>query len=814
MQDFRAVFDKSIRAFGPRILRSASSGSLTAAIFIVATGLSLLAVWALIAEPLVANVNSLLGLSAQPFESIWVLAVISILMAAGAILQTSLSAELEALFLIHPTMITLAIVAAAFVIGRRNRKLDGSMWARAGDGFGFGFGFAVTVAAVTQVSLIGVPTMKQPIVGLFLMVLVVGLPYFLGSANLLGVDKFGEAKKLAWQARSLGVFLVTYSTLVAIAILILVITFLIRPNFSLSSPPNTPGFFESFSTETLVLATLAAILFVPTILFNTLLFSAGAEVGVWAEIAGLSGFNVPNALEFIGSGETISILGIAGYWALPALLISLLLPALLAGASARKSLGNRLINTSDFVVLAGSAATVLLILSYLGSNAIALTHTDPTTDWQTFGLLAVGAKFTAVLPVFLLATIGIYLSAVYAHEFLHKSFPRLFQAMGVREQVSDRSRWHRATGLLVTAGLMLAALYPVSIASAERIIASTNNPEVITRDFAKRVSNSDLDELLLSFGSAKNPWLPADSLEEARANLGPDFEFTVQNLNKQKWGVGDLDAVSNISWQTPKGTSVLNMGFDYVLETRFNVRQVEFTALPVAPILTLRFSDEATRLLSPELLKVSVNSTAVTAGSFRALPGEYVLVFDGFKLFGSESKPFRPISSSEVVLSFGERINYPAGEFERLSEALQSRVSSCDLDDSWDLDCLDVSVGAIRSEAQAASRPPAQYFDFVDSDYIVDSVTCSSVTGSLIAADEVRLALDCTISASFTREFFRTQSFRECTLSLFGRCFLFETRTRRGTSLAVVPYSGSAEKKYVLDAQLSADEQKLEIKER
>jgi hypothetical protein len=629
---------------------------------------------------------------------------------------------------------------------------------------------------------------------------VVGLPAWLGASRS-GNRKTSSTWRWAFSGvRTFGIF---YLTLLGVLGLVFLVYNWVTPEFAASVKKAGPS-TELELNGWLVFAVVVGILiFLPTILFNAFAVALGAEYAFRFKILGLDILSLLESVPFIDgvsiatSLGSVSVLGTLGVWAFIVLMFSVALASLISGLVATGKVSMDVVFRRDLI-------TGLLVVFLVGFVLKSITQL--TGVWTNRGvaprdaiegslLLEEGfitVGLTAASFAFVLAVIALFmvLGASTAAPFIQESFPRLTSVLssGSLEKNIDRGLFSMIFGRVIASGAALAIVLPLGVAVIERAWASIDNPTNKFREVQALAETGELEELkaFLTQGSeGDTKWLPDEVLEGARPNSSSRNPIEITNNWNEPWKVGQLDAYGELSWDTPSGSVVLNLGTESeVTENLRFIHHARYTA--TAQRLKLKVS-LGEFLTDAGRTEISVNGSTVAVGTYDAIPGTYAVKSPGFQLVAPSETVF-VTDGSQMTFTAKEEALVPSAASAILDKEIDRKAQLCGEFSSLDTPkCF--SLKDILASREPVGTPPAdEYFSIKTGEFKVIKTTCSgSGTDQLLSASSVERTSTCKTEMTFEVTYFESkiQVDDVFTTQIFNACPGFSTPCNRSRQVKI-----------------------------
>jgi hypothetical protein len=700
--------------------------------------------------------------------------------AVGGILENSkffLDAALR------PTALTLILAIVAYRRGRTRQTIEttdkGSESTGLAYAMGLGSGFATlaTLATflfsgiVSNTGLLRTET-ASPLTWIS-MVLVIGVPAWLGALRETGSKRATSAWR--WFYAAIRTFAVTYAALIIATLIVIWLYFLIAPVFAMSTPdvePISAAKLTEEQTRTILLTILAVLLVLPSILFFSLSFGMGANIGIQTEIQGVNIFDAISTFiptDFLSGISNFNLQSTFG-WPTYACSIALVAHvALVAGAAAAHKTKSNLNFKRHFVVTLVATVLSAGVLTYLTSLSLTWSNHGQSNENLTEGALALQTGFftygvSAASLAFICGLIAVFatLGASTAQAFTSAAFPRVLSwlTFGRSTHAEPRPLGPVLFGTAVTVAIIALAAVPVGIATVERAWASADSPANKFDDVAKLLNDGKLAEVKKTFqneNTADRAWLPDKVLESARPTSSMNKSITVTDFNENSWQIGELDAIGLVSWKVSEDDSIkltltadgkVKENFEQITHADYKVRQ---------PYQT--FSVAAGEFLSPTgKANLKVNGEKVVAGNYNAIPGAYVVTTDAYKLVAASKKTVATISAEDKYVA-KEKPNLKP-EYEKILDTEINRLAKeCSKFSAIEkANCF--TLGQIyNNRTGSQKKAPSEFFGFqTDSFKVIDFACEGEPEDKLLSALHVERERICEIQMTFTLDYFKSKS--------------------------------------------------------
>ena len=569
-----------------------------------------------------------------------------------------------------------------------------------------------------------------------------------------------------WIGRALSNFVLIYTALVVIGLIVFGIRNLIEPHFALASMPVEPS-TAKLSVEQQTLAIYGFLLFAANAFFQALFVAMGVNFGT--EFQGLgSGLDFSAVPGFSSAPQGVWIYDSLGAPAFIGVSLLVVVVALISGAAASARTGIQFKTTKAYWQVLGFGLLLSGGLAYLTSLQVSIDQAsgdgkNTSTLWIFYG--------SYMLSIFALATIVIsaaFLASEKAFAFIASGFPNLVLRLQAAPALERREIGGRVFGVLVKLVIVAVIATPITASTINRVSALTDGPTQLGQRIANDIQTMKLQDLKVQFnptGSKSHQWLSDKILTKAQPKTG--YELAIKTLNKlgNDWQPGNLDA--EVTVQLSKSGKSFNYTFDTTSKIKhpsWLLTHVDYSPKLSPAALTIQVNPQ----LSKDLLKsLTVNGEVAKAGTYFGIPGEYAVKASGMKLIAPTDSTF--YASTDSTIKVGYEVKLPVGASESLDKALLSKAQDCfQITSSGSSKCVnkDNLVSTISS-----GSAPSTYFDFADSNYKSSEIACgASRTDTLQSATTESSSKSCSSTATFTRTFFKSTSKQVPTFELRSEC--------------------------------------------
>jgi hypothetical protein len=366
------------------------------------------------------------------------------------------------------------------------------------------------------------------------------------------------------------------------------------------------------------------------------------------------------------------------------------------------------------------------------------------------GTVGVGVTFGLLVFVTMIMTAAGFGATKHFRDFLSESFPRLISVLSKTQRIdqSDRRLSARLFGLETVVVLVLIVALPATLFSLERIWATVDTPSAVGQSFGSSIQQMSVADTKTQLGGDINyPWISDKVLEAAKPQPDWTLNTVAENLSGDPWQVGQLDAALTLSWTSKNGVVVFPVATESSVNTFFSLMKHPTFTLQKTP---LALSLSAAEFYPTESLgKTTINGEVVPAGAYRAFPGVYHVVAEGYKLIAATDE-WRATAGSDLNISVGSKMALPANTDEAFGKAADTKAAPCvTVDVSGMSSCF--SADAIVSGAVVKQgTKPTTFFDAVNSEFTGTGTKCSPQgTTWLLSADRVARTVSCTTSVEF-----------------------------------------------------------------
>ncbi|NDC47897.1 MAG: hypothetical protein EBZ61_02235 [Micrococcales bacterium] len=555
-----------------------------------------------------------------------------------------------------------------------------------------------------------------------------------------------------WLGKATRTFVVIYSGLIAIALLVLFVRNLIEPDFAISSHPVETA--TSLTPDQSLWIAMGVVLFGLNLLAQFFFLAMGLNVGLESQGAGalLSSLD-PTLLEY----SNLWTYTLLGPWAYIGVLVLVSVVALISGAAATDALAKKVSGVLRFQqAYLGAIFATAAVWLLTGIQATASTTAEESTYTST---LIWGASLISAMAFATAVSFLAWSGGGKSYRFVASAFPRLVQWRRQSGLLEQQSYDGRVFGIFVKSLVALACLIPLGASSINRVTAYTDGPVQVGEEVAKTLTSGSIAEVkkLLSVNSGSGTkWLAEAILKKAQPTEGYSSTIVVTNNLNEPWQPGNLDAKIEITFAKDDSSSIVSkIGTSSTLITSGLLNRVNYEAVPTAvkiSFVTNPFLKENKKFA------FKVNGTTIKAGTFFAIPGNYQVVAEGYKLIAPTNLSIST-TKSRHEMKIGYEIKLPDGSQDVIAKATQSEADKClKVSSSGNGDCItrkEITENAVIDEGKA----PEKYFEFEDSNFVTKEIKCSNsdLKYTLLAADRASVTAKCSAEISQTRTFYDSQ---------------------------------------------------------
>lgn len=664
---------------------------------------------------------------------------------------------------LHPTLLTLGLIISTYFLAKKQSKkltvlsTSTRLISAASVGLGFtAFAWLVSLFAASSTFVVGGAVTLQPssllsLLPLFVVVSVVALAGV--TAATTSTFKSGL---FAWAVRSTFAFFVSFTALIFTVLLIVSIILWIQPDFANSLPEVKAD--NSF-TNYIGLGALGVAIFLPTILLYVFVIGVGGSLGltykldnatsgVWDAVAGvLPAFNFSN----------VDVLSILGFPYEAALLAVVAVVAMTSAVIGHHQTGYVPRKLSHFLAFFAVALGLLVAATFLSDASVTWSNRGQTASTFSQGAVQLdegsaraGITLGLLVLVFMLMTAAGFGATKHFRNFLSESYPRLFAYTSGKPVLSDDKRRFSARlfGLETVVVLVLAIAVPTTFVTVERVWASVDTPVALASSFGSQIQNGDVATVKSMLQGDENyPWVSDKVLKIAKPKTGWSQNSSAKNLNDRNWEVGNLDAVAALTWESKNGKVTYELPTTSKLKTYMGfIKHPTFKLQPEPVYVTF-----ANDIFYPGdlMAKALLNGEKVQSGTYRAFPGQYHVVAEGYKLIAPTDK-WISSTGPELLISVGSDMALPANADEAFTKAADARAASCNsVDASGNGTCF--GVDAVDAHATVTQgTEPTEYFNATNTEYTATGTKCSAGGKSwLLSAESVARKVTCVTTVEF-----------------------------------------------------------------
>jgi len=554
-----------------------------------------------------------------------------------------------------------------------------------------------------------------------------------------------------WIGRALSNFVLIYTALVVIGLIVFGIRNLIEPHFALASMPLEPS-TATLSVEQQTLAIYGILLFAANAFFQALFVAMGVNFGT--EFQGLgSGLDFSAVPGFSSAPQGVWIYDSLGAPAFIGVSLLVVVVALISGAAASARTGIQFKTTKAYWQVLGFGLLLSGGLAYLTSLQVSIDQAsgdgkNTSTLWIFYG--------SYMLSIFALATIVIsaaFLASEKAFAFIASGFPNLVLRLQAAPALERRESGGRAFGVLVKLVIVAVIATPITASTINRVSALTDGPTQLGQRIATDIQTMKLQDLKVQFnptGSRAHQWLSDKILTKAQPKTG--YQVSIKTLNKlgNDWQPGNLDA--KVTVQLSKSGKSFNYTFDTTSKIKhpsWLLTHVDYSPKLSPATLTIQVNPQ----LGKDLLKsLTVNGEAVKPGAYYSVPGEYSVKATGLKLIAPTNRKF--YASTDSTIKVGYEVSLPDGASESLDKSILSKAQDCfKISSSGSSTCI--NANDLNATIVSGSEP-SDYFDSSDSDFRSTGVSCSSKRSDILSSSTAEISKkSCSATVTFTRNYYK-----------------------------------------------------------
>lgn len=684
---------------------------------------------------------------------------------------------------LRPTGLTLLLAFFAYKRGRIRQASEttdkGSENTGMAYSLGLGAGFSTLATLVTLFvsglvnSSEGVKFEAVSIISWVSMLAVLAIPAWLGGLRESNSKKSTSA--WVWFYSTLRTFGLTYSILIVASLISVGLFSELTIVYGASTPvaPAPTGYFLAPEERMQVFLTIAAvILYLPTIAFYVITFGMGGNIGLLSDVQGINLFDSLNGLlptEFVFGLGNFNLQTAIGWAPLAASVALVSLIALIAGTAAAYKT-NAIINFKKHFIVSVSATVVsAAVLTYLTTFTISWTNRGKDGTQVSDGELAlqsgiVSYGVTAASLILLAALFAVFstLGASSANKFTSDAFPRVLSRLSFGRSSNNESRALTPVlvGTAVSVALLFTAIGPVALKMVERTWATVDTPFSDIVSATNDLQSGDLNKAKKYFntGTSKGlPWFPDEILKNAIPKKSMSMFFTQDNSNNEGWRVGQLDAVSEISWKVSEKESIkLNLEAEGSVKKHLNfITHADYKVKPT--ITTVNVS--AGEFLAPTgKAEIKVNGKKVTPGTYNALPGTYELATNAYKLVAASKKTYVTNSAKNNYVAEEKPTLKP--EYEKILDSeINKLAKECSKFSAIDKANCFTLAQIYNNRTDSDKKAPSEFFGFQTDSFKVGNVSCEGEpVDKLLSALHVTRERICEIQMTFTLDYFKSKS--------------------------------------------------------
>ena len=663
----------------------------------------------------------------------------------------------------HPTGLTLLVVVLAYLSGRKFvSAANGDSGKSNRYALGLGVGASAAVLAGTW-ALQGPLSLGGPSSGLILGNIVDFLATFIlvGGAAWLGtrISRSSSAATntvWAWTLQVTRNFVVLYSFILLVVLLVFATYTLISPSFGPSAPEATGSTPINFGQIALGVAVILA--YLPNMAFMFFAAGTGSSVGLQSS-AGTDLGSILGSISGMLPSElpgAVSAYSAFGIWLQTAVLAVVAVVALIAGSTATTRTGYRTKTGLDFV----QSLFFVVVIGGFASYLTNFSATYTSSGVEEAANVSTNVSFGIVLSAFVLAIAVIvtfaWIASAKAGNGLAIAFPRLTKAFSKQPGVERNDvKWvwfGRVSVIALFAGLVV---YPVTSAGVNRVWASIDTPIVLGEALAAEVTSGDVEKLKTLIGPdvKEEVWFPDEVLKSALPTDSESQEVTANNDQKKPWVVGNSDATIQITWS--KGDTKANwlMPTESKVENILGlVNHLKFSKANSPIYLNLEVSQF---INAQNLAQLKVNGVEVAPSKYAVLPGFYRVTLPKQDLI-AETDFIVGTDGETAGFVAGNIAEIPLGGDAKLDAALSKSEKKCEsVSKAGKASCFsaeDITGNVVSSSAEK----PSKFFQKENSNFKLVSIECSpDTTDSLLNSKTVKRVSECDVKATFTTDYYK-----------------------------------------------------------
>lgn len=660
---------------------------------------------------------------------------------------------------LHPGLITLLLMGLAFWSGhffvRSRREFSSKLAISHAVSSSVGFILTAWIATVAATgtfrsgNLANLDIKPSSVEQLAVFGILLSVASYLGAIKARnGFESSTRSSTWLWVRRSALAFARLYGVILFVAVGIWFISRWIEPVFAVSQPDANSSLNSPW--QAVVATTAGLVLLLPNFLAAAFLFATGVEINTTALVSQSGIF---------GANDQYSILASQGIWVYLAVITIVFVVAIITSAIAAQKSDFKLKGSSSF--LAGLAFIVCLaFLSkwFLDSNiGVQAKHSASIFAPEVGPLTAFGLSSSGLFITSFVVAMGFAAGSTFISRFVTQTLPNV-SAIILGHQIAKNARplSPRILGMFLTLFAVVATLIPISIATSNRIWATSDGPVQSSENIAKSLQNSSIGQLkvLIAKKDAKRlTWLPDSVLEAARPKSSNQASIVVSNSQTKPWQVGNLDANSTLKFEYSDNKSVsYQVGFNSEVRSELSY----LTHPHYEPKLGVQNVAVSRSEFMPSSVKanVRVNGVALSDGTYAGLPGKYRIEADGFKLIAPTDETLFS-SGASLVLDYGSKVLIPAGGESKLASAYANTLKKCSVVSAKGIGkCFDASSSSANAKIESG-KVPADFFAANDQNYSLKSVTCDKkAKDSLVNPAELDRTYHCKAKVVFSRAYF------------------------------------------------------------
>jgi hypothetical protein len=572
------------------------------------------------------------------------------------------------------------------------------------------------------------------------------------ASNVASAGRFGQL--FYWIGRALSNYLVLYTVLDVIALIVLGIRSAIEPTYAYASDPVSLSSI-SLTPEQQTLVIYGLLLFVVNAFYQALFVTMGIN-------AGFENFSSNSAFDFnqlAGSSVAPRSFWIYDSLGAPAFIgiaLLVIVAALISGAAASSRHGIKFRSSKRYWQALGLGLLLSIGLAYI-TGVQASAEQIGSDGKTTSALLAFyGASLLSFIAMATLVISSAFLASEKAYSFIASGFPNLVIRLQGGSTLESRNLNGRVFGFTVKLLILAVIATPITASTIDRVSALTSGPNQLGEQIAKDIQTKAIQDLKLELnptGSRAHTWFSDKVLGKTQPKETYNVNVKTVNYLNKDWQPGNLDAVVTV--ELANGSKKFYYSFDTsseITHPSWLLTHVNYTPKLSPSSVTIQVNPQ----LSQDVVKgLTINGEVVKPGTYFGVPGAYAVKAGGSKLIAPTDNKFYASTGSVIKVGYG--VTLPAGAAASLDNALVSKAQDCfKVSTSGTSTCF--STKDLNATISSGTEP-TDAFDFTDSNFKSSSVICDGKrSDNLLSASSEKSSKNCSATVTFTRTYYKGSS--------------------------------------------------------